>query len=152
MEGMTKVIALDPGGTTGWCSHTIDKSGWSGGQIEGDDHHRALANVLTGEGPDVVVYEAFNYQIRQGGQMPGVDLIAREYIGVAKLWCQLHPHVTLIKQQPSVVGLTWLKDPALKKLGLHTSGERHHNDATRHLLYYIVQTLGLTDYLLPLRG
>jgi hypothetical protein len=161
-----KILALDPGGTTGWCKHVLRSAGvalgtsgaqegeraWAGGELTGDDHHKTLWKLLTSELPDVVVYEAFNYQIRksQGTQMPGVHLISREYIGVAQLWCQLTGK-EIVKQQPSVIGLTWVKDPSLKALGLYNSGEKHRNDATRHMLYYLVHTLGRTSYLSALR-
>jgi hypothetical protein len=54
---------------------------------------------------------------------------------------------TLVMQQPAVLGVKWCKDEYLKGLGIHTAGEPHRNDATRHALYYLVQSLGRTDYL-----
>jgi hypothetical protein len=155
----TKIMSFDPGGTTGWCKHMFrerathdGEARWDGGQIVGDNHHRVLWKLLTAENPDVIVYEAFNYQIRQSqaATMPGVVLISREYIGVLQLYAQLRK-IPIFKQQPSVITITWLKDDALEKMGQHNSGEPHRNDATRHMLYHLVQTLERTDYLSALR-
>lgn len=153
MAFQQRIIALDPGGTTGWCTFDVGPSRWSGGQLDQEDHHEDLWHLLQRQQPNVVVYEAFNYQIRkhQGTTMPGVVLMSREYIGVAQLWCQLYQR-EIVKQQPSVVGLAWLKDPMLRKMGRYNTGEPHRNDATRHMLYYLVHTLGYKELLAPLRN
>jgi len=165
-----KVMSFDPGKTTGWCKHFVyaeakrsfterhtseGERHWAGGQIGPDEHHDKLYNMLAVEDPKIVVCEAFNYQIRKldGVQMPGIELISREYIGVLKLWCQLRKK-PFILQQPSILSIEWCKDPALAKLGIYTAGEPHHNDATRHMLHFIVDEkngLGRKDYLRPLR-
>lgn len=148
-----RILSLDPGGTTGWCVHNLGGNSFRGGQLEGSKHHKKLFGLLRRERPDVVVCEAFNYQIRKqsGVDMPGVVLMSREYIGVAELWSQLYNR-QLVMQQPSIIGLQWLKNPALKRLGIYKSGEQHRNDATRHMLYYVVQNLGLREYLGALRN
>jgi hypothetical protein len=167
-----KIMSLDPGGTTGWCIHLLSKlregngsarstSGvsydynarWRGGQIGPDEHHLELYRFMLQEQPDVVVCEAFNYQIHgqnDGTKMPGIRLISREYIGIAKLYCAAVKH-PFVLQQPSVKSIAWCKDTALKKMGLHTPGKPHQNDAARHMVHYLVQTAKRTEILNVLR-
>lgn len=148
-----KIIAFDPGGTTGWagCLSSNERAReweYSGGQIGPHDHHNDLWQFLKRQNPAAIVYEAFNYQIRrnQGTDMPGVVLMSREYIGIIRLYGEAFD-VPVYKQQPSIIGLAYLKDSALKQAGLHTAGEPHHNDATRHLLYHLIYTRGQDDVL-----
>lgn len=166
---MTRIIALDPGGTTGWVVHDLEDGKpslplkVSGGQLGPDLHHKELYDLLQITFEDSlidgidklqVVCEAFTYRIvRSGGtKMPGINLISKEYIGVARLWVQqrsLAYRPAWYEPMPSVaVGKDpWWNKERLKKLGVYTKGEPHRNDATRHLLTHIVGTLKRRDYL-----
>lgn len=178
-----KIMAFDPGGTTGWAKHLLlspeelyrwapgaPPDVWSGGQLDQDydtrkvakystkkatdnhpsGHHCALWDLLAVENPDVVVVENFVYEVRrnQGVDQPGIVLISRDYIGVIELWCKMTMTPMMVRTRNA---LKMWDDEKLKKLGLYTKGARHRNDATRHLLDYIVTTLGRTDYLKPLK-
>lgn len=165
-----KIIAFDPGGTTGWAGHRVrprdhPMSEWAGGQFSPDDdvhpvvnpaaehcgHHKHLFEWLHKMKPNVVVCERFVYEIRrnQGVDMPGVVLISRDYIGVIELYCKMTLTPLFMRTRNA---LHLWDDEKLKKLGLYTAGARHRNDATRHLLDYIVGELGRRDYLKPLRS
>lgn len=158
-----RLMSFDPGGTTGWCLHQHVGAGepvppgprWVGGQLTGGEvgHHLELWELLKKYEPTVIIYEAFNYQIRQrqAATMPGVQLISREYIGILQLWARLYK-IPIVKQQPSVIGIQWVKDPALKKFGLYNVGEPHRNDAARHMVYFIVSALESPEMLRALRN
>lgn len=178
-----KIIAFDPGVTTGWCRHIVEPRvrppdevipevglrAWDGGQFSPVDdqinvvnagsaakrdqgHHLRLYNFLQHERPDVVICERFVYEIRrnQGNDMPGIVLMSRDYIGVIELYCKQRRTPLLMQTRNP---LSMWKDDKLKKLGLHTPGAPHRNDATRHLLDWVVtkRGLGRTDYLKPLK-
>lgn len=153
-----RIIAIDPGGTTGWAQHTmfmdqitnpmVDIAGAINVGFYKDEHHGYLWSNLYEFNPDVIVYERFDYQIRvdsEGNERQKIDLSAKEYIGILKLWAAQHSKCKLVPQQqykdkgygnPSS---QWTDDK-LKHLGLYhpgTDGE-HMNDAQRHLLSYIV--------------
>ena|SRR5687768_11680093 len=154
-----RVLAFDPGGTTGWAYHRIGTKLWDGGELDPEKlgHHVELYNFLRVTNPDIVVCENFLFAVpsiedERGNRttMPKVELISREYIGIIKLYCFAR-QVPLIMQQPSVLNTTWVGDEALKKLDLYTKGARHRNDATRHLFYYVAGTLELKQYFAPLR-
>lgn len=161
-----KVIAFDPGGTTGYVIHKVRPKNsqthgggyhytdsWVGGQLGPEEHHIDLWKLLTSESPDIVVCEAFNYQIRRNQQvdMPGVVLMSRNYIGIIELYCKLRQK-PLFMQQPSIIGLKWLNDSALKTLKIYTPGQQHKNDAARHLVYYVATEMKRNDSLERLRN
>ena len=148
------IVAFDPGGTTGWAYWHEETDEWGQGQIGPDEHHEELWDWLDSYAPDIVIYEAFNYQIRRDEKgtavdMPGVELISREYIGIIRLWSQLNHCLDATKQQPSIITLKWLLDDRLKEMTyprnndqcLYRTNAPHANDATRHLLYYRAMVL-----------
>lgn len=160
-----RIISLDPGGRTGWVYHELpkelrkagDKIKFTGGELGPHRHHEELWNLLISLDPQIIVCERFVYQIRKltdkdGKEidMPGVDLTAREYIGIAQLYCDLHG-IPLEQQTVAQAKLLW-PDKQLKKLGLHTTnGEGHQNDATRHLMFYLSSTIKRWDYVIDLK-
>lgn len=157
-----KIIAFDPGGTTGVCiferlanTGTVE---WKHGQLGPGDHHLALWSLLERERPHIIIYERFMYQRRELTEGVSLVLDSVEYIGVIKLWydkfcAKIDPseyivEPTLVEQSPSQMSL-WgggkKNDDSgarLKKLSLYTPNAPHANDATRHLLYYLSVTKG----------
>ncbi len=127
------IIALDPGGTTGIAmKRHADETDFKLLQLGPDEHHTALWKLLATENPDVVVCERFDSMPLQDF---AVNLAAREYIGVAKLYCQ-STHKPFVSQQRSAAKGLWT-DAKIKSINLWQPGQKHSMDALRHLLYYI---------------
>lgn len=154
------ILSFDPGGTTGFARYYLRDQepqysgqtdrhiteGWTGGQIGPGKHHKKLWAFLAREEPDWIVCEDFNYE-------PGhdhVELISRDYIGIIELYCQL-THKKLYMQPRTIMSTEWVKDAKLKLLGLYIPGQPHRNDATRHLVWHVVQTLRRKEILNGLR-
>lgn len=131
-----KVVALDPGETTGYAvySRYTSQGGYerslTSSQMGSHPHHLALYEFLELAQPQVVVCEDFKYQRGPGGH----NLTPVEYIGVVKLWTA-ERHVPLVLQPRSRKTL-W-DDGKIKELGLWKPGKPHAMDAVRHLLYYL---------------
>lgn len=152
-----KVVAIDPGVTTGIAIHSVmpDRVSpeWVTLELGPDDHHEALYQLLNNHHPTVLVYERFDYRIIQnrGVDMPGVVLTSVEYIGIIKLWHWRNEHVELVSQGSEVSSQKkgFWNDNRLKALGRYQApmGRQHMNDATRHALNFIVFKLGRKDYL-----
>jgi hypothetical protein len=146
-----KIVALDPGGTTGWASYAgarldgftlpVGRNGFNSGQIGPGEHHKTLYDFLCFEQTQefYVVSESFEYrQNQQNQQRTTVDLSSKEYIGVAKYFVQERMRGgKLVEQTAGKVKPFWTDDK-LKKLGLWNSGQKHANDAMRHLVHYMV--------------
>lgn len=155
-----RILAIDPGTTTGIVRHELpnDTSSdiWLSSELGPEPHHYDLYKLLELYSPDVVVCEEFNYRIVTlgGTEMPGIVLDSKEYIGVAKLWCQINDK-PIMMQSPALSSRTkglWT-DTKLKALGLYQApgGRQHMNSAMRHILNYIVVTCKRKDYLSGLR-
>jgi hypothetical protein len=138
-----ELLALDPGGTTGWAYCDTDKDEWERGQLAQRPHHMALWELLCTVQPDVLIYERFQYQRRELDRGVSLVLDSVEYIGVTKLWMDTGRLVDcqLVEQTPAQAKNLW-SDEKVKALGLWVPGQSHSMDATRHLLYYRVVTLG----------
>lgn len=145
-----RVLALDPGGTTGWSRYDalylpdpendgeleLVEAEWHFGHIGPHEHHLELDNFL-GEmhiHNFELVWESFEF--RQGKQRENINLMSREYIGVAKRFVQ-ERHVQAYSQTAGT-GKGFVDDNKLRVMGLYHSGWKHANDATRHLVYHLV--------------
>jgi len=142
---MIKIIAFDPGITTGYAQGilkddidtpmyiTTGEAKWS---------HKDLFNFCTGYAPDYIVYERFNARHSRYNQ--GVELKSRELIGVLELYCEMNDSAVVLQnpmkggksRQFSDVNASYFSDERLKQDAIYKSGKGHANDAARHLLYW----------------
>jgi hypothetical protein len=145
-------LALDPGGTTGYTLSNGDVL--LGGQLGPDIHRLELWTLLNNVAPAKVICERFDYEIRRDSQdmfdVPGIELISRNYIGVVELYCDL-TDTPLYMQARQVLTIKWCSDDALKTLGIYTPGMPHQNDSARHMLYHTVVTERDTSILRKLK-
>jgi hypothetical protein len=142
---VTREIALDPGGTTGYLYCTDGVRVYQH-QMGPQEHHEDLWKVLNDYNPEVIIYETFQY--RNG--LEKAILVSCEYIGIIRLWGMMNPSATLVPQTPAV-GKGFWTDDKLKKLGLYRTGAPHAMDATRHWLQYRAFTLKEKTWLEKLR-
>lgn len=146
---LRRIVGLDPGGTTGWAVLTINEDGkrfWKCGQFEAKNHHLQLDAFLRQHLTDVfeIVCESFEYR---NMSRPGLVLDSVEYIGVMKLFCQEnYVHYTMqtasmgkVRDKPTA----FVKPSNIKKLGLWSPGQGHAMDAIGHILYYMINNIGL---------
>jgi hypothetical protein len=153
---MKRILALDPGGMTGWACADIALAPLSveftQGMLGPERHHLQLFNLLGHlQVQDfTIVTESFEYR---NDSRPGLELVSREYIGVTELFVQerMRNGRPLVyqtasqgkirsqgKDQGALVKMSNLKKLNLWFLG--SGGERHMVDATGHLLYYMLTT------------
>ena len=147
-----RIIALDPGGTTGWALADIEEGGhieFKHDMLERMNHHKELHDTLESFEPDIIVCESFEYR---NANRPGLELISVEYIGVMKLFAETSgtPYVMQkaaqgkIRDKPTA----FVKPDNLKRLSLYHPNQVHAMDAYGHLLYYIINKPGDVDIIL----
>ena len=145
-----RIIAIDPGGTTGWATcvlgDKVEDPLWKPkledhfedcGQLTGD-HHYKLRQLLSTKNPDVIVRERFEHRNNEFAQ-----LVSCEYIGVVKMWSQQYKR-RLVMQGASQAK-PWVSTKKLVKLGLWlqpADAWGHAIDARRHLVYYLIFNSG----------
>jgi hypothetical protein len=124
-----RILAIDPGETTGLAAIDLDTFGWpiTTWTLGPATHHDRLFKILGGY--NAVVCESFDNR----GNIAAL-LVSVEYIGVVKLASDLHL-TEAIFQTPSE-GKTFWDDRKLRKLGLWKP-TTHERDAVRHLLYFL---------------
>src|SRR5690606_5009985 len=130
-QGAPRVqLALDPGGTTGYCLMREEPDGkhsFEQGEIKGK-HHVELMDKLGEWYPNSLIVEDFIWQRRTS-----VDFRPVHIIGVIQLWAAMYGR-DIWYQSPSDKNF-WSNDK-LKKVGLYVAGSEHARDATRHMLYW----------------
>lgn len=144
MEDRTiKVIAFDPGVTTGHASGIIDNGKL--GVVSGQDRWTELQLYLQLKfaSPDIIVYERFEYRSQKAYNVDNVELFPRNLIGVINLYIQeregqknslLEWHTQMPAQ---VLGKkAYWTDAKLKAAHVYKIANPHANDAMRHLLYW----------------
>jgi hypothetical protein len=152
---MKRIVALDPGGTTGWAmwqdtpmkfDPPLDH--FTCGQIGPQEHHEDLYAHLeflqTSE--FILICETFEFRQQDVEIRMGINLMSREYIGVAKLFAAQRMSSPVVLQSPGLAK-SFIPDKKkngmeanakLKAMGLYVPGSPHAMDAMRHLIYYMV--------------
>jgi hypothetical protein len=170
---MFVVYGIDPGGTTGICvaewdrgvdsvtkkpdrvrQFNFDPHGVYGHHLQLYNHMSQMWDVVYGTIDDTVPSMDVKLHIVcedfQQRRLDKVVLTPVEYIGVVRLFeAQRASSVRLRMQPPADKGF-W-DDIKLKKVGLYKASEPHQNDATRHMLLYMMKTLNNQSYLQMLR-
>lgn len=130
-----RILAFDPGGTTGYKLYDSETDTFSGGQLE-PNHHFKLWSMLNDLKINAVVYETFEYRNKSRA---GLVLDSREYIGIIRLFEAMYS-IPTTKQTPAQAK-GFVSDARLKRGGLWVPGHPHENDACRHLIYYMINTM-----------
>lgn len=143
---MRRVIAVDPGETTGWAVGRI-----GGGEFQLERYGATpwkefvltYARTMFGEDPfEIVVYESWRLRHRNALEMAGSDFTAVQCIGGLKL-CAWMTGALLSTKEPAH------KPVADRQMGgtdylPGRGGVEHHRDAIRHLCHYAINNEGIT--------
>jgi hypothetical protein len=127
---MIKILAFDPGGTTGWAVVEYDEKESKlieYGQITGGYKGFKDFYLNSGIDADVVVCESFT--LRSG--MPSVNLEPCYVIGV--LYALENKPVIFYPPSYKI----FCNDDALKRLEFYVKGKQHARDAIRHAVAYL---------------
>jgi hypothetical protein len=158
---LPSILALDPGGTTGYCFRgpsAVIKYGEL--PLSAGGHHLALWKLLVdcraeiqshdSDAPFIIVCERFDFR-KDDQARAKIDYIAREYIGVVRLYDQSTDNQVLMRLQGANEAKGFWDDGKLRRIGMYYSRSKHARDATRHYLYYVTFNLKDERYLHMLR-
>jgi hypothetical protein len=135
-----RVVAFDPGGTTGIVVWEDGQENIEGLHLGPEPHHKDLYYycMTEAEKPGTFfVCESFQYR---NGLMKA-ELISNEYIGVLKVVHEITD--TRLFMQTPAMGKGWMTNPQLQTVGWlfsppSVSPYKHMNDAARHLAYFMM--------------
>lgn len=143
-NALISVLALDPGGTTGYAWGNIEAGLMT---VSTGQDRWSVSDLwfhLHSTSPDIIVMETFMYRNRA---RKGLELISVELIGVIHLYAELrnvdaessdsniHP-VEVFDQSPGAVLNQYYDRKKLEKSGLWHQAMPHANDAATHLLHW----------------
>lgn len=145
--GSATVVALDPGGTTGWAVVSVDVTAYGFG--DGTSLHRLITHKDSGQfvgevleqGEEIAtLFDAWptaaivleHFQPRQAAYE--LSAIQVETIAEYIAFCDRREETTF-KQLPSLA-LSTITDERLKGWKLYKPGEQHGRDAFRHALMF----------------
>lgn len=130
-----RLLALDPGGTTGWAYfeqlHLVEA-----GQIVGT--HIGIQDLILHYAPEVLVmedYKIYPWKAKQHNFSGGETI---RLIGAVEALAASNPGRLRLVLQMAHVGKSFCKDDKLRRWGLYQNGQRHANDAVRHGAHYLL--------------
>lgn len=128
-----RVVALDPGVTTGIAEGTISNDGQLVFQADqAQISLKFLWEYLHRVKPDFIIYEIFAF--RQGKQRGNLELFSRNVIGVIQLYAELTD--IHISSQMAAQAKEFMSNDRLKEEQAWLKGKEHARDAIKHLLYW----------------
>lgn len=130
-----RILAIDPGKTTGWAAFDRVEETFDSGQTDFKETCELLRTCTEQWKTELhVVSESFiiTLQTVKNTQAPW----SLELIGVARYFSQFNCEEDLSLQMPSAAK-RFSSDMRLKDLGWFVPGKGHANDAARHLLLFL---------------
>lgn len=136
---MTKIISVDPGNTSGLAIAEVGLKGelLSIEQFEEKLSLAGMLHLLTGNMPDIIVYERFALYQHKSETMINNEFYPVQLIGVIKMYGELYTNKVEMVVQTAAQGKAIWKDDKLKKFSLYHPNSKHCRDAVRHLLTYL---------------
>lgn len=136
-----KILAIDPGKTTGWANIEVKNNKIELG-VFGNTKDTTLIELLPNlTEVDIVIYEAWLTRPKhlQRGAFDWDPMVAPQVIGSLLTLCKTLEKQEIVKQQPSI------KPVGYALAGMkYVQGKKgtHWQDALAHAVYYAVKTLG----------
>jgi hypothetical protein len=127
-----KILAIDPGITTGWCKGEIVEHG----ELVLDPGQtiftaKQFYTFLRQVSPARLICESFEFR---KGTRQGLVLDSVKFIGICELYSQ--QFAIPLDAQKAAQGKGYYTNPKLKQAGLYIPALSHGMDALRHLLHW----------------
>lgn len=138
-----RLLALDPGETTGWClfkqgqlfhwgQQDCKKPGYKTAIPDGN----AILKLFADTQPTVVVCEDYRIYAQKSETHIGKTLFTPKLIGMIDLHCEMQNLPVTYQMASAAKG--FCKDDKLKRWGFYEEGLKHSRDAIRHACYFLL--------------
>lgn len=137
MSDNVYMLAIDPGGTTGYCKGSYDGTTLTLKPGQKKMSGSELFDLIQGEvpAPDegkfYLIYEKFHYRNKA---RPGLDLTPANLIGVIDLAVDQMGLIDFAQMPSEAMG--YWTDDQLRRFQIYVPGLQHGRDAMRHLLQW----------------
>lgn len=131
-----RLLALDPGETTGWCIFEDQKLLAAGQAVTkpieaGYDWLNYIFQKIL---PTQVVFESYRVYSWKAQSHTFSDLHTSQFIGAIQVVC--HQNNVPYFQQTAQIAKQFSTDEKLKLWGFYVKGQKHARDSLRHATYY----------------
>ncbi len=136
---MGRLLALDPGETTGWAwfdKGTLERAGQL--TCVGSKGFLEVANNLCTFNPSIVICEDYRVYSHKSEQHIGSTLYTPRLIGAVEFICADAAVPKPVYLQMAGTAKGFCSDAKLKEWGFWSRGERHARDAIRHGCYWLL--------------
>lgn len=137
-----RVLAVDPGITTGLCLASIEPDkvyiACTEERLREDEFY---SFVIYDTQPMYLICEDFEY--RPGKAKPNLELFSVRLIGICALLAQQSHAESQFFLQKAAVGKGHFTDVKLKQMNLYSTENHHGRDAARHFLHWLVFGYGM---------
>lgn len=136
---MEKLLAIDPGGTCGYCILSKDGENISlleAGQKPWKEFLNLADNTLLLPSWEKVVIEKYRIRRNTISANLGKNLRTVKIIGVLEFICEKRDIDYYLQQ--SGIGKEFFNRERLEEYGMWTVGKQHARDAIRHGLYFLI--------------
>lgn len=130
-----RVLAVDPGKTTGWCLWDKDTGDLKFGEEQQFEFCSRAEALIADKSLDAVVCEAFIITVATAKKTQAPWSL--EIIGLLRYLCEKY-EVPFILQTPSDAK-RFSTNEKLKSIGWYVRGQGHATDSHRHLLLWAVK-------------
>lgn len=134
-----KILAIDPGVTSGYCFAELDPVGWKRLEIRPEQHVDDVDGVwdrIKEFEPRYIICEDFEYRNKS---RHGLVLFSVQAIGVVRLYEFKAITQISVVLQTAATGKGYYTNKLMKDMGVFKPGAawEHSMDATRHLLHWL---------------
>lgn len=134
-ERPVRVLALDPGGTTGLAYGRIEGKALTLNYDQKVLTEFDLLDEIDAFQPNYLICEDFEYRNRA---RTGLDLTPVKLIGIVRYYGQSPTNKCKVTIQKASKGKSFWSNDKLKAAGLYIRGLPHGRDAARHLLHWMM--------------
>jgi hypothetical protein len=133
----SRLLALDPGKTTGW-AFFYNGTYYRSGAIPGNA--KQIKKLLDDSRPELVVIESYRIYASKAQQHVHSDVPTLQLIGAIRYICETATPTIPTVFQTAAQGKAFCTDDKLREWGFHVrgTGAVHANDATRHACHFLL--------------
>lgn len=132
-----RLLALDPGHTTGWSlfeNGVLTQSGQAATEANGWEE---IAGLFEWIAPDMVIYENYRVYEHKLSRHANSEVYTLRLIGVIEFLCDIIHKIPKYNQM-ALQHKGFCSDEKLKAWGYYTSGHKHARDSIRAGTYFLL--------------